>query len=220
MKHVVAFSRRGRRLGRHIPLLALGLLLGVTIAGSQPAHGLARLGDVATSATLGNRLTVQRPRSTAGGDLLVASVSARMSGVDSIVPPNGWTLIRRDSNAPPYLSLTQALYYKVAGSSEPANYGWTLASSVSVAGSIVDVHGIDVSQPVDSHSGAFTPNSRSFVAPSITTTAAGDVVLGFFTMTSSKGIRPPDEMTELFATDHDELTPTARRRRVPSPTGR
>ena len=97
MKHAVAFSRRGRRLGRHIPLLALGLLLGVTIAGSQPAHGLAQLGDVATSATLGNQLTVQRPGSTAGGDLLVASVSARMSGVDSIVPPNGWTLIRRDS---------------------------------------------------------------------------------------------------------------------------
>ena len=186
MKHDVAFSRRGRRLGRHIPLLALGLLLGVTIAGSQPAHGHAQLGDVATSATFGNQLTVQRPASTAGGDLLVASVSARMSGADSIVPPNGWTLIRRDSNAPPYLSLTQALYYKVAGTSEPASYGWTLASSVSVAGSIVDVHGIDVSQPVDSHSGAFIPNSRSFVAPSITTTAADDVVLGFFSMTSSK----------------------------------
>ena len=58
--------------------------------------------------------------------------------------------------------MTQALYYKFAGSSEPADYGWTLASSVSVAGSIADVHGIDVSAPVDSHSGAFTPNSTVF----------------------------------------------------------
>ncbi len=39
-------------------------VLGVTIAGSQPAHGLSRIGDVATSATFGNRLTVQRPTTT------------------------------------------------------------------------------------------------------------------------------------------------------------
>ena len=195
MKRLVAFSRKGRR---HIPIVALGLLLGVTIAGSEPAHGLARLGDVASRATFGNQLTVQRPTSTTSGDLLVASVDARLSGTDSIVPPSGWSLIRQDSNAPPYVPLSQALYFKVAGSSEPANYSWTLASSVSVAGSIVDVHGIDVSMPIDSHSGAFTPNARSFVAPSITTTAAGDVVLGFFGMTSNKMIRPPGVMTELF----------------------
>ena len=123
MKRLVAFSRKGRR---HIPIVVLGLLLGVTIAGSEPAHGLARLGDVASRATFGNQLAVQRPTSTTSGDLLVASIDARLSGADSIVPPNGWSLIRRDSNAPPYAPLSQALYYKVAGSSEPASYSWTL----------------------------------------------------------------------------------------------
>jgi hypothetical protein len=130
--------------------------------------------------------------------VLIASVHARLSGAASITAPSGWALIRRDSSAPGYDRLTQALYYKVTGASEPARYTWSLGSSVSVAGAILDVKGADLSMPVDSHSGAFTPESASFVAPSVTTTADGDLVVGFFGISTSRTIRPPVPMTELF----------------------
>jgi hypothetical protein len=183
----------------HLLLLVLGLGLGVVVAGSQPALSESPWeGDVVATTTFGSTVTLQRPKSAATGDVLIASVHARLPGSAAITAPSGWTLIRRDSSAPGYQSLTQALYYKVAGPSDPASYTWSLASSVSIAGAILDVKGADVSMPVDSHSGAFTPESSSFVAPSVTTTDDGDLVVGFFGITTGRTIRPPDAMTELF----------------------
>ena len=57
--------------------------------------------------------------------MLIASVDARLSSTGSITPPAGWGLIRSDASSPGYSSLTQALYYKVAGPSEPAGYSWS-----------------------------------------------------------------------------------------------
>ena len=182
---------------RHIPLVVLGLVLGMTVTRSGPALSVPPSADgVVAVSTFGSALTIQRPGSTTEGDVLVASVAARLSGTDSITPPSGWSLVRRDSNAPQYHSLTQALYYKVAEAAEPTSYTWTLASTVSAAGAILNVEGVDVSTPVDSHSGAFTPTSTSFVAPSVTTTTADDLVIAFFAMTSSRSIRQAN--SELF----------------------
>ena len=194
-----AVSSRILGLRRHIPFLALALVLGVTIAGSGPALSALPSGAAVTTArTFGSTITLPRPTTTTAGDVLVASIDARLSGTATIAPPSGWVLIRRDSSAPGYRSLSQALYYKLAGSSEPASYRWTLASSVSAAGAILDLKGINPSSPIDSHSGAFTPKSSSFTAPSVTTTSARDVVLGFFGTTSSKSIQPPAALTEEF----------------------
>jgi hypothetical protein len=71
---------------------------------------------------------------TATGDVLLASVHARLAGDVSITPPNGWNLIRRDSSTTDYSSLTQALYYKVAGPSEPASYSWSWSTTATAAG--------------------------------------------------------------------------------------
>ena len=133
---------------RHIHFVVLGIVLGVTVSGSGPALSASPSAtDVVTVTGFGSRLTIQRPASAAEGDVLVASVAARLSSTASIIPPSGWNLIRRDSNAPQYLSLTQGLYYKVAGASEPARYTWTLASSASAAGAIIDVKGVDGQRP-------------------------------------------------------------------------
>jgi hypothetical protein len=194
-----AASRGLARLGRHLPFLALALLLGITIAGSGPAlSALPSVGAVVTAKTFGSSLTVGRPTTVTSGDVLIASVDARLSSAASITPPPGWSLIRRDSSAPGYGSLTQALYYKVAGSAEPTNYAWLLAAPASAAGSVVDFKGLNRSSPVDSHGGAFTPASRSVIAPSITTTAPDDIVVGFFGLTGRRAVRPPTGMTEEF----------------------
>jgi hypothetical protein len=127
-------------LGRHLALLALAIGLGVTISGAGGALSALPGGiSVATRTTYGSTLTVPRPAVTAAGDVLVASVGARLSGASTIAAPSGWVLIRRDSSAPGYRSLTQALYYKVAGSSEPASYSWSLGARSATAGAILDL---------------------------------------------------------------------------------
>ena len=181
-------------------MLALALLLGTVIAGAGPALSALPTGSaVTTAATYGSTLAVSRPSTTNSGDVLIASVYAGLPGSATITPPSGWALIRRDSSTPGYASLTQALYYKVATSSEPAAYVWSVGSQASAAGAILDFKGIDTTSPVDSHGGAFTRQSTSFVAPSVTTTAKNDIVLGFFSTNSTKTLRPPSSMTEVFS---------------------
>ncbi|HEY8844887.1 MAG TPA: hypothetical protein VIM23_13385, partial [Gaiellaceae bacterium] len=149
--------------------------------------------------TVGSTLTISEPVGTTTGDVLFTVLDARVSSSMWITPPAGWTLIRRDSSAPGYSLLTQAVYYKVAGSSEPASYTWSLASPAAVAGAVLDFKGLDQSAPIDSHSGAFSPQSRSILAPSVTTATPGDLVVGLFGLAGTKTISPPAGMTEEFA---------------------
>ena len=162
----LALKRRGNmptppvvlRIRRYILLLGLALFLGATISGSGPAlSALPSGGAVATASTWGTRLTIERPATTAAGDVLVASVNARLSSSASISAPAGWSLIRQDSSAPGYRSLTQALYYRVAGASEPAGYDWSLSSASSATGAVLDFKNVDRTTPIDAHSGAFMP---------------------------------------------------------------
>ena len=105
---------------------------------------------------LGDDREITRPTTTSSGDVLVASVNARLSSSSAITAPTGWNLIRGDSSGPGFSPLTQALYYKVAGSSEPASYAWSLSSTSSATAAILDFKNVDRTTPVDSHSGAFT----------------------------------------------------------------
>jgi len=188
-----------RRFRRHIPFFAIALVFGSTISGAGPALSALPSGPAVTSAsTWGSSITIQRPSATVAGDVLVASVSARVSGTTSIGAPSGWNLVRRDSGTSGYGNLTQAVYYKVAGALEPASYAWALGSSTSATGGILDAKGVDRVTPIDSHSGAFVPYTRNPLAPSVRTTVAGDIVVGFFAITASKSIRPPSGMTEEF----------------------
>ncbi|HET7758444.1 MAG TPA: hypothetical protein VFK62_00840, partial [Gaiellaceae bacterium] len=141
-----------RRFRNQIPLLAIALVIGATISGAGPALSALPSGaDVTTASTWGTTVTLARPSTVVAGDVLVASINARLSSSSAITAPTGWNLIRRDSSSPGYASLTQALYYKVAGSSEPARYAWSLGSTSSATGAILNVKGVDRTTPVDAH---------------------------------------------------------------------
>ncbi|HEY7018080.1 MAG TPA: hypothetical protein VH297_06390, partial [Gaiellaceae bacterium] len=182
---------------RHIPLLALAVVLGAIVSGAGPALSALPSGAAVTTASgMGTTVTVKRPSTTAAGDVLVASVDARLSSSASITAPGGWSLVRRDSSSAGKYALTQALYYKVAGSAEPAEYAWTLSSSASGTGAILDFKNVDRRTPIDSHSGASDPNTRFPTAPSVTATVPGDIVVGFFAIANGKTMRTPAGMTE------------------------
>ena len=72
-------------------------------------------------------LTINVPAGVAANDLLVAQVVVNGGTSSTITPPTGWTLTRRTNNT---TSVGEASFRKVASSSEPASYTWTITDSL------------------------------------------------------------------------------------------
>src|SRR5262249_60313865 len=72
-------------------------------------------------------VTINVPAGTVQNDVMVASITVRPSTV-TITAPAGWTLIRRVNQATGN-SESLAVYYPVAGATEPANYTGCLSAS-------------------------------------------------------------------------------------------
>src|ERR1044072_312352 len=140
-----------RRFRNQIQLLAIAVLFGATVSGAGPALSALPSGaSVTTASTWGSTVTINRPSTASTGDVLVAAVNARLSGSATITAPSGWNLIRRDSSGPGFGSLTQALYYKVAGVSEPPSYGWALSFQSSATGALLHLQDAARAPPHDS----------------------------------------------------------------------
>jgi hypothetical protein len=142
----------------------------------------------------GGSLTINKPASTATGDVLVAAVS--VSNNATITPPTGWTPILASSNGN---NVNIASYYHVVtnAASEPASYSWGFSSSPTTSGGIARYTGVDTSNPIDV-SGVATGNSTQPVAPSVTTTAANDLVVGLFASQANTSFTAPTGMAERY----------------------
>jgi hypothetical protein len=85
----------------------------------------------------------------------------------------------------------------VATATEPASYVWSFSASVPAAGGINAYAGVDTAAPVNASGGTGqNVNTTSILAPSVTTTVPGTVVVGFFSIGGSNSITPPAGMTE------------------------
>ena len=159
--------------------------------GAPPASIAFRSASSAQNPT-GATLSISRPAGVVPGDVMVAGIGIR--GAPTVTPPAGWTLIRRDQ-AGTYT--TQALYYKVVTTAEPASYIWSFSQPVPAAGGIAAYQGVKTSAPINV-SGGLTQNfdTTSIVAPSVTSTVAGGEVIGFFSIGGGNSITPPAGMTE------------------------
>ena len=162
-----------------------------TASGITPAFRAA-----ASATTTGATLTITKPSGTATNDVLVASIAVTPSTA-TITPPSGWTLVRRVNNAGP-TSNSLAVYYKVAGASEPASYAWGISASSFTVGGIQGFSGIDTASPIDTEAGQSTPSSLTHTAPGITTIAANSMLVASHAFASSQSWTPPSGMTESF----------------------
>ncbi len=116
---------------------------------------------------------------------MIAGISFNGGTNTTLTAPAGWTLISKTNNGS---NVGVATYYKVAGGSETSSYSWTISSSFGTspraAGGIVrytGTSGVDVSSAAT----GITPHTStdpSLTAPSVTTTAANDVVVNFFAL--------------------------------------
>ncbi len=138
-------------------------------------------------------ITIAKPAGTQAGDVMVASVVLNDDD-PSISAPAGWTLVRQDAvlNA-----VLQAVFVRVAGASEPASYTWSIPDFRRITGGISTYSGVDTAHPVDAHNGATDAvGSTSIVAPSITTTTAGAMILHLAAINAEGTIAPPGGSTE------------------------
>jgi len=155
-----------------------------------PSGSIAFHGASYASNPTATTLTVAPPATAAAGDVLLAAVSVR--GQPTVTAPAGWTLVRHDQNS---TTMGQWVFVKVAGAGEPAAT-FTLSSSQAAAGGILAYAGVNTASPIDASGGSINGSSSSIAAPSITTTVAGDEIVGLFGIGSNTTIAPPADMTE------------------------
>ena len=191
-----------RRLALAVAFLALASAAQAQIAfraasSANVAGGVVPAFRAANSAVAsGGTLTITKPSGTAANDVLIASVAVAPSSV-AISPPSGWTLVRRMDNAGP-TSNSLAVYYKVAGGSEPASYAWSVSGASFSVGGVQGFTGVDPASPIQVENGQSTPSATTHATPSISTTVANSMLVASHAFASSSSWTPPSGMTESF----------------------
>lgn len=103
----------------------------------------------ATSATTaaGTSVAPSRPTGVVSGDVLVAIVTH--DGAATTITATGWTLLEATAGT----DINGAIYYKVAGGSEPTTYTFLLGASRALAASVVAYFNVDTTYtPIDDYS--------------------------------------------------------------------
>lgn len=183
-------------------LLFGSMLLTVATAPAVAQTGISyRSSATAHNGSAASSITVNKPSGTVTNDVMLATIFVRGLGTTpSVTAPSGWTLIRQD-NIDGGLTAVMPSYYRVAGASEPANYTWTFDSSRLAVAVISSYSGVNTSAPIDAHNGHSTPTSSPITAPSVTTTVANAMLVGWFgLMEGGQNISPPTGMTERVET--------------------
>lgn len=172
-----------------------------TSSAPPPPTGTITRESTATTvnATATSTVLVNAPVGVVAGDVLVSCLSLNGGGVSLSGIPAGWE---------PIASVTSIAnprvfgYYKVAGVSEPANYTWTLASSVANSAGIARYSGVDAAQPfAGTASSATGASSTTATLPGVTTSVANAQLIGCMAANSSSAsllITAPAGMSEAW----------------------
>lgn len=141
-------------------------------------------------------VTVNKPASTAIGDLLLATIHMG-DATKSLTAPAGWTSIRNDFGG---TSTNDFSYYRVADGSEGASFVWTAtpAGNAVLLGAISRITGANTSTPINVSGGQFNSASASGTAPSVTTTLANCLLVHWAGGQIQSSSTPPGGMSEIF----------------------
>ena len=162
--------------------IAAGLLASVAGEAQATQQDVTATPAGATSARFASarELRLRTPGRVVAGDLLVAALTIRAGGGTRIYRPPGWTQLRRDSCAAGSVTLTQALYARVATTRQAAVTIWGLARATSAVGGIVAYRGLDPTRPIADVGGTARRNVARILAPSVTARTARALVVGVF----------------------------------------
>ena len=155
-----------------------------TFSGTTPIAFRAAASATAASGVL--TLTINKPAGTVINDVMVASIGVAQAAGATITAPAGWALAPagRVSNGTATANAL-AVYYKVAGAAEPANYAFTFSASTGAVGGIQSFSGVDITAPVDIDAVQTHASSLNSVAPTVTTTSTNEMIVRSHTFSSS-----------------------------------
>jgi hypothetical protein len=192
----VIHARGARTRGPISVLVSLILAIAATALvslGAPSAQAAIAVVLSSNSTESGSSLLLDKPTGTSQGQVMLAQITILTPSGTTITPPTGWTLhVRTDRSN----QVGQAVYWKVAGPSEPLTYTWTFSASLASAGGITTYSGVDTVEPIEASS-AIDGNSSTPSAPGVTATA-GSRVVALFGLRGINDVSTPATMAERY----------------------
>jgi hypothetical protein len=156
------------------------------------AISLVGAGSVTTGGGPAGSLTLAYPSGILENDVLLVQLVAR--GNASFNVPSGWVLINRTFDGG---DLTQAVYWRRVPAGMPASESWGISPAARAAAAVVAYRGVDPVVPVNVFSVRTNASSTSVMASSVTPTASGTQLVGFFGLANGNAtFTPPAGMVE------------------------
>ncbi|MDJ0960174.1 MAG: Ig-like domain-containing protein [Acidimicrobiia bacterium] len=186
------YQHLGRPLILTLTLLLITATLVYQIDDAQAATAPSIVASSLVDGTPGNVTSIDISNNGAAeNDLMLVHIAR--DGTDNAVPPAGWNLLRRDALPTSY----QAIYWRIAGASEPANATWSFtdADSNTVIWS-ARIDNADTSTPIGAND-VLTGNFINMDAPSVAATTTDSLLLTMYLGDwGNGGYTPHTGMTE------------------------
>lgn len=177
---------------KHGKVFLCSVLLLLTLG--QPAWSAISHVDSVSAVTSGKAtsLPLAFPAGLVADDILIAQIAVRDDLI--ITAPSGWNLINRSNNGS---LLTQAVYWKRAGASNPVSETWGFSGNDRAAGAMAAYRGVDPVVPVNVSSVRINANSTNVTAGSVTPSVAGTRLVGLYGLADGRAsFNPPAGMVE------------------------
>jgi len=157
-----------------------------------------------SASTVTNGTTVGKPSGVVSGDLLLATLEidedpATVSG------PAGWTKLLDTVGAPGTGSAFHTqVWWKLAGSSEPASYSWTISGGPWVDIGLLAYSNVNQASPIDVSSGRNAGTTGTPVTDAVTASGANEMVVALFVNFDSGSWTAGSGMTRRYNFDSNE----------------
>lgn len=145
--------------------------------------------------TTSTSFIVPTPTGFAAGDVLYCVLNVDSKSV-TVTAPSGWTL-DQDISTSLALGNRTRTYWKVADGTEGASQTWTISAAQRGSGTMLGFSGADTVAPVNAHATQNnSTSSPSQVAPSVTPTVTGGILVCSMSAFINGSYTPPSGMTE------------------------
>jgi hypothetical protein len=139
----------------------------------------------------GTSIVMDTPAGTQQNDLMLVSIG--YTGNGSVTAAAGWTAVTTWPFGQPAISLNT--YRRIAGSSEPASYTWTVSATAAIVGWQGSYIGGDTASPQDAIAGNQNTTGTTHTTGSLTTTRANDLILGIYALNATATFSTPTGMS-------------------------
>jgi hypothetical protein len=148
--------------------------------------------------------TLNKPAGVVAGDVLVAQIT--VDGDPAVTPPAGWTAV---TNQALNTNARLVAFYRVAGTSEPASYRWSMSASRKWNGGITAFHGVNTTSPFEGVVTGSNPTTAAttLTLPGASSSAPGSMVVGGVGLNgTAMTVTPPTGWDEAFEGTNGQVT--------------